>query len=104
MTPTLVKNFVLFCICAFMALVFGFAVAMESYALLVLPFMLAFLAAAIVLPGYSFLLAFGMTCPFVLPLPFVWGMPMLLFILSLCGLKFVLRRALGREQLVINYS
>jgi hypothetical protein len=104
MTPTLVKNFIVLCICVLLALIFSFAVATESYSVLVLPVMLSLLAATIVLPGYGFLLAFGLVCPFILPLPFVWGMPMLLFILGLCGLKYILRRALGNEQFVINYN
>ncbi len=104
MTPSLVKNFIVLCICALIALVFGFAISVQSYELLVLPVILALFAATIVVPGYSFLLAFGLTCPFILPLPFVWGLPMLLFILGLCGLKYILRRALRHEQLAINYS
>src|SRR5437868_2404250 len=104
MTPNLIKNFVLFCLSAFIALVLGFAVATQSYDLLVLPVILTMFVATIVVPGYSFLIAFGLTCPFILPIPFVFGMPMLLFMLGLCGVKAVLRRALGTETLAMNYS
>jgi O-antigen ligase len=104
MTPTLVKNFIVVCLCAFVALVLGFAISTQSYDLIVLPVIMALFVTTMVVPGYGFLIAFGLTCPFALPLPFVWGMPMILFMLGLCALKHILRRALGSEKLAINYS
>lgn len=81
-----------------LALILGFSVATQEYALLAL-FGYFIVGISVLLFADNIpLLAFGLTSPFLLPLPFVWGFPLFPLILAICTFKLILQRAVSQEK------
>jgi len=95
MLPQQLKALISGAIALGLALFLGYAVAKENYFLLVAGVMGAVTLYAVVMPGYSLLLALAMLSPLNLPLPFVWNFPFVLLMLILCLVKYALQRALA---------
>lgn len=84
--------------CLVLSLVVGFDLAAGSHSLLILGAGAVLVIAVLVAEGFAALIAFGLLCPFILPVPFVRGFPLLASVLALCVLKYVLRCAVRRSD------
>jgi len=81
-----------------LALILGFSVATQEYALLAL-FGYFIVGISVLLFAENIpLLAFGLISPFLLPLPFVWGFPLFPLILALCTFKLILHKAVSQDK------
>lgn len=98
MSPTQIRALTIGVISVVISLCLGYLIASEDYADVILFFLTCLLLITIVMPGYAAMLAFGMLCPFSLPLPYVYSFPFVVLILGLCGLKFALRRSLRKLE------
>jgi hypothetical protein len=86
------------------SLVLGYWVANGAWFNLALIVILSSIAAAMVAPGYSALLALGILAPFSLPIPGFNMLPFMGFALALLLVKYVLRRALrGRDEARLTF-
>jgi O-antigen ligase len=91
------KALLMFGLAAFVAICFGFSVALGDYRLIFLAAAISILIALIVYPGYAPLLALGILCPFSPPMPFVWQLPFTGVVLGICCLKFFVERAISTK-------
>lgn len=84
--------------CLVLALAVGFALATGNHFLLILGAGAVLVTAVLVAEGFAALIAFGLLCPFILPVPFVRGVPLLASVLGLCVVKYILRCAVRRAD------
>ncbi|MFT4691606.1 MAG: hypothetical protein ACI9OD_003831 [Limisphaerales bacterium] len=94
MSPNDVLNLIRIALCAAVALFVGYCVAVGNYTVLFAIWAIGMVVAVVVTEGFSALIAFGLLCPFVLPVPFIRGFPILASVIGLCVVKFALRRAM----------
>jgi hypothetical protein len=105
MSPNDVLNLIRIALCALVALFVGYCVAVGNYTFLFAIWALGMVVAVVVTEGFSALLAFGLLCPFVLPVPFIRGFPILASVIGLCILKYMLRRAMVHNvTLKVNHA
>src|SRR5213594_2151271 len=97
MNANAVKQLVILTLCGIVAVLFGSILASGSYEDLLLLSYLPVGVYALAAPGFVPLIAFGILNPFILPLPFIRGMPFILLILGICCVKLFFRNALMRE-------
>jgi O-antigen ligase len=95
MLPQQLKALIVGAISLGLALFLGYAVAKENYYLLVSGVLGAAIIYALVMPGYSLMLALAVLSPLNLPLPFVWNFPFVLLLMGLCFVKYALQRAVA---------
>jgi hypothetical protein len=96
--PPFLKHIVAGVTCLLVSLFFGFWVGTEDYFYFAAVMVIALVTITILVPGYAFLMAFGLLCPFALPLPFVYGMPLLALVLGLILTKVIVRRTLEKRS------
>jgi hypothetical protein len=94
MSPNDVLNLIRIALCAVVALFVGYCVAIGNYTILFAIWAIGMVIAVVVTEGFAALIAFGLLCPFVLPVPFIRGFPILASVIGLCVLKYLLRRAM----------
>lgn len=105
MSPNDVLNLIRIALCAVGALFVGYCVAVGNYFALFGLWAVAMVTAVIVTEGFSALIAFGLLCPFILPVPFIRGFPIMASVIGLCMLKYCLRRALIHNvTLKVNHA
>ena len=80
------------------AIFLGQAVAKEDYDTIAAIFFLVLLVMLVVVPGYEFFIALGITSPFILPLPFARNFPFFGLMLGVCIVKAVFSRSLQKSQ------
>ena len=97
MNPNAVKQLVILVLCGIVAVLFGSILASGSYDDLLLLSYLLVGVYTLAAPGFAPLIAFGILNPFILPIPFVRGVPFILLILAICCVKLFFRNALTRE-------
>jgi O-antigen ligase len=99
-----IRHLVILFLCMVMAIVMGGLVASGEYELLLLLAYGGFSLFILAVPGYIPLFAFGLLNPFILPIPFVRGMPFLLIIMGVCVVKFFFHSAIKRHRLATGPS
>lgn len=92
MNPNQLKILVTLAVCAALAVIVGYTLAMGNYILLLYGSMAGIVIFLLVAPGYLPLIALGLVGPFTLPLPFVRDFPFLAFALGVCLVKYMVRR------------
>src|SRR5437016_253061 len=101
--PHQIKAIVVGLIILVLSLFVGNAVAEGNYFHLVLLLLILPLAiAAVISPGYEFFLAFGLLCPFALPIPFVYQFPFFGLVMGFCCFKLAFSR--GMDGTRIEYQ
>src|SRR4051812_1205981 len=103
MNPSAVKQLVVLVLCGIAAVVAGGLLASENYENLILLSYLLVGAYVLAAPGFAPLIAFGLLNPFVLPIPYIWNVPLLLIILMICCVKLFFRNAVRKQQDVYRY-
>ena len=84
--------------CLLLSLFAGFVLATENHFIIILAMGAVLVTAVLVAEGVAALIAFGLLCPFILPVPFVRGVPLLASVLALCVVKYILRCAVRRTD------
>ncbi|MDQ6632639.1 MAG: hypothetical protein M3Y82_12950, partial [Verrucomicrobiota bacterium] len=69
------KNLIIGLACLIVSAFASYWLATGDYSSLILIAMACFVMITVLVPGYSFLLAFGLLCPFIFPLPFIFAFP-----------------------------
>lgn len=92
MNPNQIRVLITLVLCLALAFFLGYLVAVGKYDVIRLLIFVALGVFAIVAPGYSALIAFGLICPFSLPIPFVYNAPFIASILGVCITKYMVRR------------
>lgn len=93
--PKLIQNLAVGVIVSILAVFLGVTIADADYVFLALMIYVVIGMTAVVMPGTSALLAFGLLAPFTLPVPVVSRFPLVLLITILCFLKLFLSRLLA---------
>ncbi len=97
MSPTAIKTLGVAVVSVVLSIALGYFIASGDYFNLIIFTLLCGLIITVIAPGYSALLAFGILCPFVVPLPGIYALPFICLILGLCWVKYLLRRGLNKR-------
>ena len=103
MNPSIIKNLLILAVVLVIAVVFGFLLASGDLTLLFLLAYAAITLYVLIFPGYLPLIALGLLCPFVLPIPYISNFPFLLLILGICCVKYFFEHALSERQRAVKH-
>ena len=103
MNPSIIKNLLILAVILVIAVVFGFLLASGDLTLLFLLAYAAITLYVLIFPGYLPLIALGLLCPFVLPIPYISNFPFLLLILGICCVKYFFEHALSERQRTVKH-
>ncbi|MDQ6630922.1 MAG: O-antigen ligase family protein, partial [Verrucomicrobiota bacterium] len=98
------KNLIIALACLIVSAFASYWLAIGDYTSLILIAMACFVMITVLVPGYSFLFAFGLLCPFIFPLPFVFAFPTIGLTLGLIAFKYIARRSLSASKTAPHFG
>src|SRR2546430_4519256 len=103
MNPQQLKMLIALALCSGLAVVLGYLLGTGNYNPI---FMLLYGALGVfvlVAPGYAPLIALGLVCPFTPQIPFVYGFPFFLVILTVCAMKYAVRQWMSHQHRQVSH-